>query len=64
MGEMPISRAKLKGRVQVGPVTLDSPDAMFTDVIPNANVGSKLLRQMVITIDPSGKRSWATVAGK
>jgi hypothetical protein len=57
-GEKPIYAAKIAGPVKVGELTLDSPRAFFSDVVPEPNVGGELLRRMTITIDPVGKLAW------
>jgi hypothetical protein len=57
-GEGDIFSAVIRGEVQIGPLTLTNPKVIFTDIIPNPNVGSELLRQMVVIIDPDAKRSW------
>jgi hypothetical protein len=62
-GEKPIYAAKIAGMVKVGELTLASPKAFFSDVVPGPNVGGELLRQMIITIDPVSKLAW-TKAGK
>jgi hypothetical protein len=61
-GVHPIYVAKIKGTVQVGPLTLTNPEARFSDVFPMPNVGTALLRQVVLTIDPQGQRSWTRAA--
>jgi hypothetical protein len=61
-GVNPMYKARIKGLVQVGPLTLDSPEVRFTDVVPHPNVGMPLLRQMVVTIDPAGKRAWVSLS--
>ncbi|MEO6579982.1 MAG: pepsin/retropepsin-like aspartic protease family protein [Sphingomicrobium sp.] len=57
-GEHPVFKARIKGALKVGPVTLSNPEVRFSDVVPEPNVGGALLRRMVITIDAAGKRSW------
>jgi len=61
-GEQPLYRSKIAGRVEVGPLTLQDPQAYFSDVVPGPNIGGELLRRMIITIDPVAKRAW-TKAG-
>lgn len=58
IGEHPVFRARIDGVVRVGPVRLENPEVRFTDAIPMPNVGGALLRQLVITIDSAGRRSW------
>jgi len=59
-GEKPIYAAKIAGPVKVGELTLDSPKAFFSDVVPGPNVGGDLLRRLTITIDPVEKRAWTS----
>ena len=61
-GEYPVFKARIEGRLRVGPLTLEDPEVRFTDVVPMPNVGGALLRKMVITIDSAGRRSWAQPA--
>lgn len=61
-GEHPVFRGRINGSVRIGPVMLENPEVRFTDVIPMPNVGGALLRRMVITIDPAGRRSWTQAA--
>lgn len=58
-GEQPIYRSAIAGPVQIGAITLQTPQAYFSDVVPAPNVGGDLLRRMTVTIDPVEKRSWA-----
>lgn len=60
-GEKPIYRAKIDGPVQVGALTLDSPQVYFSDVVPGPNVGGDLLKRLTITIDPVSKLVWTAV---
>jgi len=57
-GEQPIYKAKIAGPLHIGPLTLDSPEVRFTDLVQEANVGTQILRQLRITLDPSEHRSW------
>jgi len=61
-GEWPLFRARMKGEVKVGSLTLKDPEARFTDAVPNANVGMEYLRRMKITLDPQEKRLWVEPA--
>jgi hypothetical protein len=55
-GEQPVYGARLRGTVRIGPVTLVDPDVEFfgNDTI----VGLPILRQMIVVLDPEGRRSW------
>jgi hypothetical protein len=55
-GEQPVYRAKLRGTVRIGPVTLADPDLEFfgNDTV----VGLPILRQMIVVLDPQARRSW------
>ncbi|HVO89688.1 MAG TPA: pepsin/retropepsin-like aspartic protease family protein [Casimicrobiaceae bacterium] len=57
-GEQAIYKAKIAGPLRIGPLTLDSPEVRFTDLVQEVNVGTQVLRQLRITLDPSGHRSW------
>jgi hypothetical protein len=57
-GEKPLYSARIAGPVQVGALTLDSPQAYFSDVVPGPNVGGEMLRRFTMTIDPVGKLAW------
>lgn len=51
--------ATLTGRIHVGPLTLDNPQIELIDGLPSINIGSRLLNQMTITLDPEAQRVWA-----
>jgi hypothetical protein len=55
-GEQPVYRARLRGSVRIGPVTLVDPDVEFfgRDTV----VGLPILRQMIVVLDPEARRSW------
>jgi hypothetical protein len=55
-GEQPVYRARLRGTVRIGPLTLDNPEVDFfgNDTI----IGLPLLRQMRVVLDPEARRSW------
>jgi hypothetical protein len=61
-GKSDLFRAKIKGTVRVGSVKLSNPEVSFTDVLPRPNVGSALLKQMVVIIDPQAKLTWTRAA--
>ena len=58
-GVHPRYSATLNGDVQVGPLTLHNPEIGFIDGLPTLNVGTQLLTQMTIVLDPAEQRSWA-----
>ncbi len=62
-GQFPIYRGRIKGEVRIGPLVLNNPDVRFSDVVPNANVGTALLKQLRITLNPAAKLLWAEAAG-
>jgi hypothetical protein len=50
--------ARIAGTVHIGPLTLIDPDVVFEEGVPIANVGIKLLRDMIVVLDPEEKLSW------
>ena len=54
---------RIAGTVHIGPLTLVDPDVVFEEGIPIANVGIKILREMILVLDPAEKRSWMLPAG-
>lgn len=60
-GEHARYRAQVLGQVHVGPLTLRDPTVDFIDGLPFVNVGMEALRQLTITLDPAGQRSWAVL---
>lgn len=58
-GEHARYRAQIVGAVQVGPLTLTHPEVSMIDGLPSVNVGTRVLRQMVVTLDPERRVSWA-----
>jgi hypothetical protein len=56
-GSQPLFRARLKGALTIGPLTLDRPNILFIEG-GQPNVGLPVARQLVVVFDPSGKRSW------
>lgn len=56
-GRQPLFRARLKGSLKIGPLTLDRPIIMFIKG-GQPNVGLPIARQLVVVFDPSAKRSW------
>jgi hypothetical protein len=51
-------RATIAGTVRIGPLTLSDPDVIFEEGVPIANVGIRILREMILVLDPEAKRSW------
>jgi hypothetical protein len=56
-GRQPLFRARLKGALKIGPLTLDRPNIVFIEG-GQPNVGLPVARQLVVVFDPSGRRSW------
>jgi hypothetical protein len=56
-GNQPLLRARLKGALKIGPLTLDRPYIHFIEG-GQPNIGLPVARQLVIVLDPSEKRSW------
>ena len=56
-GRQPLFRARLKGALKIGPLTLSRPSILFIEG-GEPNVGLPVARQLVVVFDPSGKRSW------
>ena len=56
-GRQPLFRARLKGALKIGPLTLDRPVIMFIEG-GQPNVGLPIARQLVVVFDPTAKRSW------
>ena len=55
-GPFEVYGAPLQGDVHVGAITLTNPRIDFVDVFRNANLGSRFLRNYVVTFDPRNKR--------
>lgn len=62
-GEHPLYRARIRGALQIGPLTLSDAEIALTDGLPFVNVGTAALRQMIVTLDPERRVSWAALAG-
>jgi hypothetical protein len=56
-GRQPISRARLKGTVRIGGVTLTNLDIYFMDG-GRPNIGLPVLRRIKVTYDHGNARSW------
>ena len=61
-GSRKMYAGKIDGLVSVGPIGLQDPEVLFLEALRNVNVGSKLLRDLVVTIDPEEQKSWITIA--
>jgi len=60
-GEFPIWSGQIKGSVELGQYQLDLPDVQFSDVNPlpgppTGNLGYRILRQFVVTLDSKNRR--------
>ena len=42
--------------MDVGSITLSNPQLDFVDVFPIGNLGSRFLKERVVTFDPKNKR--------
>ncbi len=62
-GDYPVSEARLRGDVHIGDITLPQPKIRFIG-LPVANLGSDLLRAMVVTIDRKNERVRLVATGK
>jgi len=56
-GRQPLYRARLKGVVTIGPLTLDRPTILFIEG-GQPNVGLPIARRLDVVFDPSERRSW------
>lgn len=61
-GEHARYRSQVIGEVRVGPLRLTDPTVHFIDGLPFVNVGSELVRRLVVTLDPERRLSWAVAA--
>lgn len=61
-GERPRYTARIQGPVNIGPLTVENPEVSLIDGLPFVNVGTMALRQMVVTLDPERRVSWAALA--
>lgn len=60
-GSHPIHEARLTGDISIGPVVLNRPKVHFKGRVPN--IGTSLLRRMLIVMDPEGRQSWILEPG-
>ncbi len=58
-GSRPLYGGRMKGDIRIGPLVVTNPELQFGGV--KIKVGIHLLRQMMVVMDPAGKRSWASV---
>ena len=59
-GEYPVFDSRIKGVVQIGPLSVENPAVRFTDAVPFANVGMEYLERMLITLDPEARQLWVS----
>lgn len=62
-GDYSVLEARLKGAVTIGGLGLDNPKLRFVD-LPNANLGSDLLRTLVVSVDRKNERVRLVSSGK
>jgi len=62
-GDYSVSEARLQGYVRMGEILLEGPKLRFVD-LPNANIGSDLLRTMVVSVDSKNARVRLVASGK
>ena len=59
----PTFNARLNGRLSIGPIALADPDLTFVDGgSAPAKVGMRVLKDMVLVLDPGNSRSWIVKA--
>ena len=54
-GDYSVSEARLQGYVRLGAILLEGPKLRFVD-LPSANLGSDLLRSLVVSVDRKNER--------
>lgn len=54
--EFEIKQAPLKGSVRIGRHEIENPKVDFVEIFPHANIGNRLLRRFVVTIDGKNQR--------
>jgi hypothetical protein len=59
--EGPVYGGKIKGRVRIGPVTLENPDVTFLGDL--ANIGLPIIRRVTLVIDAATDRNWVLAPG-
>jgi hypothetical protein len=62
-GDYSVSEARLRGSVRVGGLVIERPKLHFMD-LPSANLGSDLLRSLVVTVDRKNSRVRLVSSGK
>ena len=55
-GPFDVYGAPLQGEVHVGAITLTNPRLDFVDVFPIGHLGSRFLKDLVVTFDPKNRR--------
>jgi len=61
-GDYSVSEARLQGYVRLGEILLEGPKLRFVD-LPSANLGSDLLRSMVVSVDRKNERVRLVASG-
>lgn len=56
--EREILGARLKGVVHAGALVLENPDIIFLDGLQRVNIGVSALKDVIVVLDPAGKRGW------
>jgi hypothetical protein len=59
----PLYQARIRGQVRIGQFTLTDPEVHFAELSSGPNIGMRVLREMVLTLDPDGQRAWVTARG-
>jgi CubicO group peptidase (beta-lactamase class C family) len=54
--EFDVYGAALKGEVRAGGIVLTDPRLDFVEIFPHGNLGSRFLRNLVVTFDPANRR--------
>jgi predicted aspartyl protease len=62
-GDYAVSEARLQGDLRVGSIVLQNPNLRFVD-LPIGNLGSDLLREVVVTVDRKNARVRLVPSGK
>jgi hypothetical protein len=55
-GEFPVLEAKLNGRLAFGQFSFVNPTIEFSDVVQHGNIGARILKQFIITLDAKNRR--------
>ncbi len=54
----PLFEGRIRGTVQIGPLTLENPEVRFMAGLRRINVGMQALRGLTVVLDPAERRSW------